>query len=77
MLTTSSKELPRIPVVKNSRGFSGLFSKAGRKTSRLAYIIMKRLSLYPVEYEGSPINLDSLSREDLRVTQMKFAKAKW
>ena len=67
-----SKELPRIPVVKTAEDFWA-FSKAGRKLADL-HINYETVEPYPVEYEGGPINLDSLSREDLRVTQMKFAK---
>jgi predicted helicase len=68
-----SKELPRIPAVKSAEDFWA-FSQAGRKLADL-HINYENAESYPVGYEGeSSVDLNLLSREDLRVTQMKFAK---
>ncbi len=69
-----SKELPRIPRVKIAADFWA-FSKAGRALADL-HINYETVDPYPVQYQGGNLLIDSLSAEDYKVQQMKFAKGK-
>lgn len=69
-----TKELPRIPRVKNTEDFWA-FSKAGRALSDL-HIHYETVATYPVDYEEGKLAIQMLNDEDFRVTQMKFAKGK-
>jgi predicted helicase len=69
-----TKELPRIPRVKTASDFWA-FSKAGRALADL-HINYETVDPYPVQYQGGNLLIDSLSAEDFRVQQMKFAKGK-
>lgn len=66
-----SKELPRIPAAKKFEDFVA-FSEAGRKLAEL-HIGYENVAPYPVNIEGGALLLNSLTDEDYRVTQMKFA----
>ena len=64
-----SKELPRIPCVKQAADFWA-FSKAGRNLAEL-HINYETVMPYPVTFD---VPLDTLNPEDFYVKQMKFAK---
>jgi len=66
-----SKELPRIPAVKQFADFMA-FSTAGRQLADL-HIGYERVAPYPVVIECGGA-LSALTEADYRVTQMKFAK---
>lgn len=67
-----TKELPRIPRVKQSKDFWA-FSQAGRD---LAYwhLNYETVDLYPATIDTGKMNYDQLSDDDFYVTKMKFAK---
>lgn len=67
-----TKELPRIPAVKKATDF-WVFSKAGRDLAAL-HIDYEKVTPYPVDFEGGKLLIDTLTDEDFRVQQMKFAK---
>ena len=62
-----SKELPRIPPVKNFEDFIA-FSEAGKKLSDI-HVNYEAAALYPVRFESE---MGGLAESDFRVTQMKF-----
>ena len=66
-----SKELPRIPRVKQLADFWA-FSQAGRNLAHW-HLDYESVAMYAV---GFNISLDSLKPDDFYVTQMKFAKGK-
>lgn len=66
-----SKELPRIPAVKNFEDFKA-FSEAGRKLADL-HLNYETIEPYPVNFEGGALLLNTLTDSDYYVTQMKFA----
>ena len=66
-----SKELPRIPCVKQSADFWA-FSKAGRNLAEL-HINYETITPYPVNFVGGNMTVDLLDNADFKVTQMKFA----
>jgi predicted helicase len=68
-----SKELPRIPKVATAADFWA-FSKAGRSLADL-HINYETQTMYPVEYVGGGLLLDTLEAKDYRVEKMKFAKS--
>lgn len=68
-----SKELPRIPKVATAADFWA-FSKAGRTLADL-HINYETQAMYPVEYVGGGLLLDTLEAKDFRVEKMKFAKS--
>ena len=65
-----SKELPRIPAVKEFADFQA-FSAAGRNLAGL-HIGYESVKPYPVNIEGGALLLSSFGDADYRVTQMKF-----
>ena len=70
-----SKELPRIPAVKNFSDFLH-FSTSGRRLADI-HLNYENQEKYPliIEYLGKEINsLSQISSQDLRVEKMKFAK---
>jgi predicted helicase len=70
-----SKELPRIPAVKNFADFVK-FMESGRKLAKI-HLNYENQEKYPIkiEYSGKEIsNLSQISPQDLRVEKMKFAK---
>ncbi|MCB6185089.1 DEAD/DEAH box helicase family protein [Leeia sp. TBRC 13508] len=69
-----TKELPRIPRVKTAADFWA-FSKAGRALADL-HINYETVDPYPIQYQGGNLLINSLTAEDFRVQQMKFAKGK-
>jgi predicted helicase len=68
-----SKELPRIPCVKNASDFWA-FSKAGRELAEL-HINYETVQPYPVNFAGGALFMDSFTDKDYRVEQMKFGKS--
>lgn len=68
-----SKELPRIPKVATAADFWA-FSKAGRTLADL-HINYETQAMYPVEFVGGGLLLDTLEAKDFRVEKMKFAKS--
>ena len=64
-----SKELPRIPCVKKADNF-WIFSQAGRNLAEL-HINYETVKPYQVNFIDC--NINKLSNQDFRVTQMKFA----
>ena len=66
-----SKELPRIPCVKNINDFWS-FVKAGRELGNL-HVNYESAKVYPLKIE--PIK--KLGGDDYKVTQMKFGKGKY
>ncbi len=69
-----SKELPRIPRVKTLADFQA-FSEAGRKLAKL-HLNYETIAMYPVNYAGGGLLIDTLSAADFRVEKMKFGKTK-
>jgi predicted helicase len=67
-----SKELPRIPCVKQAEDF-WVFSKAGRDLAEL-HINYETVTPYPVTIDCGDGDFDKLSTADFYVTQMKFIK---
>jgi len=70
-----SKELPRIPAVKNFADFLN-FSKSGRKLAEI-HLNYENQTKYPlkIEYLGKEIaSLSEIPSQDLKVEKMKFAK---
>lgn len=67
-----SKQLPRIPCVKQAKDFWH-FSKAGRELAEL-HIDYETVEQFKVEYKEGSLLMDSLSDTDYRVEKMKFAK---
>lgn len=67
-----SKELPRIPAVKQFADFMA-FSAAGRELADL-HVNYETVAPYPVQYEGGAIEMAAFTDADYRVVQMKFGK---
>jgi predicted helicase len=67
-----SKELPRIPCVKQAADFWA-FSQAGRDLAGL-HVNYESVTPYPVDYKEGKLAVELLDDADFRVTQMKFAK---
>lgn len=67
-----TKELPRIPRVKQAQDFWAL-SHAGRELATL-HLDYETVPLYPVEFEGGALALTMLEAKDFYVTKMKFGK---
>ncbi|MGO2356639.1 MAG: DEAD/DEAH box helicase [Marinomonas foliarum] len=67
-----SKELPRIPRVKNAKDFWH-FSQAGRDLAEL-HINYETVTPYPVTLDCGKRSIKQLSNDDFRVTKMKLAK---
>ncbi len=67
-----SKELPRIPCVKNAKDFWA-FSHSGRNLADL-HINYENVKKYPVKLETGKRNLSQLTDKDYYVEQMKYAK---
>lgn len=67
-----SKELPRIPRVKQAADFWA-FSQAGRDLAGL-HVNYESVAPYPVDYKEGKLAVELLDDADFRVTQMKFAK---
>jgi predicted helicase len=67
-----SKELPRIPAVKQFADFMA-FSAAGRALADL-HVNYETVVPYPVAFEGGAIEHVSFTDADYRVVQMKFGK---
>lgn len=67
-----SKQLPRIPCVKQGKDFWHL-SKAGRELAEL-HINYETVEPFNVDYKEGALLMDSLSDADYRVEKMKFAK---
>jgi predicted helicase len=65
-----SKELPRIPAVKEFADFQA-FSTAGRKLADL-HVNYETVTPYQVDIEGGALLLAEFTEADYRVTQMKF-----
>lgn len=68
-----SKELPRIPCVKNASDFWA-FSKAGRDLAEL-HINYEAVQPYPVNFAGGALFMNDFTDKDYRVEQMKFGKS--
>ena len=66
-----SKELPRIPRVKQAADF-WTFSKAGRALAEL-HVNYETVTPYPITFAGGNMAVKLLDDADFRVTQMKFA----
>ncbi len=69
-----SKELPRIPAVKQAKDFWS-FSQAGRQLADL-HVNYEQVALYPVGFDYGDKKLHELKDADFYVTKMKFAKGK-
>ena len=69
-----SKELPRIPCVKQAADFWH-FSKAGRDLGAL-HVHYEAVPMFPVDYAEGKITIEALEDKDFYVTQMRFAKGK-
>ena len=67
-----SKELPRIPAVKQAADF-WVFSKAGRELAEL-HIYYETQPAHPVTIDCGKRKLNELTDADFYVTKMKFAK---
>lgn len=69
-----SKELPRIPCVKQAVDFWA-FSRAGRALAEM-HIHYETITPYPVDFVGGKMAVEKLDDADFRLRQMKFAKGK-
>ena len=67
-----SKQLPRIPCVKNFTDFQA-FRDAGRELGEL-HIQYETAEPYPVEIDGGKLLMSTFTDADYRVTKMKFAR---
>jgi predicted helicase len=67
-----SKELPRIPAVKQFADFMA-FSAAGRALADL-HVNYETVAPYPVQYGGGAIEHAAFTDADYHVVQMKFGK---
>lgn len=67
-----TKELPRIPCVKQARDFWA-YSQAGRELAEL-HINYETVKPYDVAFEGGELFMDDYTAADYRVEKMKFAK---
>ncbi len=67
-----SKELPRIPAVKQFADFIA-FSTAGRELADL-HVNYESVEPYPVQFEGGDLLPAEFTPADYRVVQMKFGK---
>jgi predicted helicase len=67
-----SKELPRIPAVKQFADFMA-FSAAGRALADL-HVNYESVQPYPVQFEGGDLLHAEFTPADYRVVQMKFGK---
>jgi predicted helicase len=69
-----SKELPRIPAVKQAADFRA-FSQSGRALAEL-HLHYETVAPYPVKLDTGKAPLSALTDADYRVTKMKFAKVR-
>ncbi len=69
-----SKQLPRIPCVKDKREFWA-FTKAGRALADL-HVDYEKVEPYPVTFKGLDPWKEKYSEKDVRVEKMKFGKDK-
>ncbi len=67
-----TKELPRIPRVKNYADFIA-FMEAGRALAEL-HVNYEAVQMYPVNFVGGALAVQGLQDKDFYVTKMKFGK---